>query len=341
MHYRRIDITLPPDDDSDLVEWIGEDVELIDAVTTSALDNRRAVSLLLAGDSIELVLDKLKQRYGDNGKFRAVVLEATAIVPDPDTACADEVDEEGNEAQDEKVRAAGRIARDELLEDLKPGTQINQIYLLTVFLSAVIAAVGLIRDSPAVVIGAMVIAPLLLPNMSLALATTLGDLKLVWRSLWANGVGLSLALSFAIMVGLITDFDPEVREIAGRSVVGYSDVALALAAGVAGAIAVTSGVSANLIGVMVAVALLPPLVALGLLIGAGHFDLAAGAALLVGINIAAVNLAAVGTFWLRGIRPVGWSEAEKSRRATLIAVSMWGFVLAIALVLIWFANPEK
>lgn len=338
MHYRRIDITLPPDDDFDLVGWISEDITVIDAVTTSALEKRRAVSLLVPGDTVEVVLDRIKERYSDVDQFRATVLEATAIVPDPDADCKDDVDSDGDEADREKTRSAGRIACDELLEDLKPGAKVSRIYLLTVFLSSVIAAVGLIRDSPAVVIGAMVIAPLLTPNMALALGTLLGDLKFVWRSLQTNAIGLSFALVFAMLIGYLVEFDPSVKEIASRSEVGYSDVALALAAGVAGAIAVTTGVSANLIGVMVAVALLPPLVSLGLLLGAGHWMPAQGAALLVGINIAAVNLAAVGTFWARGIRPRRWYEEEDARRATLIAVLLWTIVLGIALILIWFAD---
>ena len=70
-------------------------------------------------------------------------------------------------------------------------------------------------------------------------------------------------------IGLLLPFDPQNEEIASRCVVAVGDVVLALVAGVAGAISFTTGMATGLIGVMVAVALMPPLVVAGLLLGAG------------------------------------------------------------------------
>jgi uncharacterized membrane protein len=84
-----------------------------------------------------------------------------------------------------------------------------------------------------------------------------------------------------------------------------------------------------LVGVMVAVALLPPLVAAGLLAGAGLWGPAGGALTLLIINITCINLAAVATFLVQKVRPRTWWEEERARKATRIAVATWVIMLAV------------
>ena len=212
------------------------------------------------------------------------------------------------------------------------------IYLITVALATVVAAIGLIRSDVAVVIGAMVIAPLLGPNIGLSFGATLGDLALIRRSLLALGLGIVVALALAAGIGFALHVDPSLPGMAARTQVGLGDVALALVAGVAGALAFTTGVSAALIGVMVAVALLPPLVTLGLLLGGGHPLAAAGAGILVLVNIAAINLASVVTFVAQGIRPRSWWEADRAKRARRIAIALWGGLLVLLAAGIFLAG---
>ena len=104
-------------------------------------------------------------------------------------------------------------------------------------------------------------APLLGPNMAIALGIVLGDLVLVRRALLTASAGFVLTLVLAIGLGLMLGVDPTTPELASRTRVGYWDLALALAAGSAGALAFTTGAPTYLTGVMVAVALLPPTVA--------------------------------------------------------------------------------
>jgi uncharacterized hydrophobic protein (TIGR00341 family) len=338
MAYRRIDITLPRDDETSF-EDLFADLKVIDIRSWRAGESgRRSIELLTREDAIEPVLEKLANHFGESSDYRAEVIELSAVLPRPD-----EVEEEPANGQDDDEahqHARNRISRDELLEDLLPGTHITRVYLLMVFLSSVIAAIGLVRNNTAVVIGAMVIAPLLLPNMSLSLGTTLGDLRMILRSLAANAAGVAVCLAFSATAGYLVEFDPSVQEIKLRTEIGYSDIALALAAGTAGALAVTSGVSANLIGVMVAVALLPPMVAFGLLMGGGRWELAANAGLLVAVNIACLNLAGVGTFLIRGVRPGKFYQQEHARKAIGVAIAVWVLAVAAALVAIWFAQQR-
>jgi uncharacterized hydrophobic protein (TIGR00341 family) len=203
-----------------------------------------------------------------------------------------------------------------------------------VLLSAIVAAVGLLQDNVAIVIGAMVIAPLLGPNVALSLATTLGDFDLGFNALKTGSFGVVMALVLSIIIGYFFSVDPGIPQIASRINVGLSDIILALASGIAGVLAFTSGASISLIGVMVAVALMPPLITLGLLVGSGNMPEAVGALLLLVTNIICVNLAGVMTFLAQGIRPRKWWEASKAKKAARVAITLWSVLLAILVAVI-------
>jgi uncharacterized membrane protein len=131
--------------------------------------------------------------------------------------------------------------------------------------------------------------------------------------------------------------NPASPEVATRTGVGLGDIAVALASGCAGTLAFTTGVSTTLIGVMVAVALLPPLVTFGLLLGGGHLAPAMGALSLFLMNLICVNLAGVTTFLLQGIRPATWWEKNRAANASRIAVGLWVALLAAlgGMILLW------
>ena len=242
-------------------------------------------------------------------------------------------EEEGEEEEEKEERVPKRLSREELYQDLSEAGRLSPVYLVTTGLATVVAAAGLIRGDVAVIIGAMVIAPLLGPNVALALGSTLGDPELVRRALRAILWGLAVAFGLSLLMGLVFPVDPAVPELARRTRVGLSDLALALAAGSAGSLAYTTGLPTAVIGVMVAVALLPPLVVTGLMVGAGEMGMALGAAMLVVTNVTAVNLAGVATFLAQKIRPRSWWEAERARKATRMALVIWLGMLAL-LVLI-------
>ena len=237
-------------------------------------------------------------------------------------------------AQTPPDNAPGRISREELYAQVMDTTRLSWVYVAMVVLSAIVAAIGILHDSVAVVIGAMVIAPLLGPNVALSLATTLADAPLARTALRAGALGITVAFGLSVVIGLLVTVNPAAHEIASRTTVGMADVAVALAAGSAGALAFTTGVPSTLVGVMVAVALLPPLVTFGLLVGAGFDRPAFGALLLVVMNLVGVNLAGVATFVAQGIRPASWWEADRARRATLIALGVWLALLVVLVVVI-------
>ncbi|MGD8320441.1 MAG: TIGR00341 family protein [Gemmatimonadota bacterium] len=318
-------------DERPAVDRILDDVEAVDVWFRELVDDRLLVSVLLPSERTEALSDAFRDTFAGRDDFRLVLLAVEATVP--------RLEETETPGPPDSASAAdttpGRLSREELQADVEEGAHITRVYVLTVILSSVLAAVGLIRDDVAVLVGAMVVAPLLGPNMALAFATTLGDLDLVVRSLKTTLLGVGLALAFSLLVGMVLPVDPTVAAIARRTHVGVADVAVALAAGSAGALTFTTGLPSALVGVMVAVALLPPLVSSGLLLGSGHAALGFGSLVLVATNVVCLNLAGVVTFMAQAIRPRTWWEEERAKRAKRVALALWAVLLAALLLIIY------
>ncbi|WP_412507022.1 TIGR00341 family protein [Roseovarius sp. SYSU LYC5161] len=212
-------------------------------------------------------------------------------------------------------------------------------YAVFVTLSTVVAAFGMIADNVAVVVGAMVIAPLLGPNLALAVGVALGDGRLMGRAILSSLTGLGLALGLGVVIAQLWPVDATSAELRARAEVGFDGMAIALASGAAAALSLVTGMSSALVGVMVAVALLPPTTAIGLFLGAGHARMALDAALLLAVNVVCVTLAAQVIMVLRGITPRTWFEKRSARRASLINGVIWlGLLVALA-ALLWLRTP--
>jgi uncharacterized hydrophobic protein (TIGR00341 family) len=287
--------------------------------------------LVLPAERVEKLVDRLRPVLSPEHGARLLVMPVEAVAVGPE---AEEQEAAHEEAPRSEPGPGSRVSREEIYADVKEFTQITPSYLLTVVLSSVVAVIGLANNQTAVVIGAMVIAPLLGPNMALSLATTLADWKLAIRALKTNGVGVLLAALVALVVGMLWRLDPASAEVAARTHIGLGDLVVALASGAAAALAVTSGLSTSLIGVMVAVALLPPLVVSVGLAAGGHLEEALRALLLLAANVICVNLAGVATFYWRGLRPRSWWKAEVAGRATRRAMALWALLLVAVVAII-------
>jgi len=323
-----IEIVLPRKEGEE-VRALLKDRRMLEHRQVQLGDEEILVRLLLDAEESEGVLDLLEQRYSAGSGNRVVMLPVEATLP---RAAPEQVATPEQPLADQpppkEEKKPERIGREELYEDIKDAARFTQVYLAMAALSTVVATVGLGANSAAIIIGAMVVAPLLGPNMALALGTALGDFSLVKRALRTGLAGIATALALSAAIGAVVSVDPTLTEVASRTRVSPGDLAVALASGCAGALAFTTGVSATLIGVMVAVALLPPLVACGLLLGGGHPALALGAMLLFLMNLICINLAGVTTFMVQGIRPATWFEKGRATKATRIAIGMWVALLA-------------
>ncbi len=324
---------LPPKNTEDL-EQLFDDDNVVDYWIEQTDSGQKSITLLADVELTEKILNDLDSKFSESDDFRIVLLPVAATIPKHEVEDVEKEDE-GGEAKKDDDRVK-RISREELYEDIKEVVDISWVYLVLIALSCIVAANGLIRNSPAMVIGAMVIAPILGPNVGLALATTLGDKALLKRSLKSIAYGFSLGMVLSIAMGFLFALDPEVYEIESRTVVSFADIALGLAAGVAGCLSFTRGISAAVIGVMVAVALLPPMVATGLLLGSGMYELAFGAGLLTLTYIICVNLAGVLTFLVQGIRPNDFSEQKDGEEFSRYAIIIWvSLLVMLAGIIYW------
>ena len=301
-------------------------------------DTALCFRIVLDVEESEDVMDKLENLFAWSEKYRLVVYDAQATVPRLSEP-AKEKKPEGEEGEEGNGNGNGtkrrnRISREELYADVLDTSVLGRNFMMLVLLSSIIAVIGLVRDNVAIIIGAMVLAPLLGPNVGLSLATTLGDKELASASSRTLAVGIAITLAVSVLFGMVFGLPDHSAQLAERSVIAYSDVILAIVSGVAGIISFTMGVPTSLVGVMVALALLPPLTACGIFLGAADFARAGGAGLLFLANVICLNLAGVLTFLVQGIQPLTWWEQKRAKAATLRGVLIWtGLLLALLGVL--------
>ncbi len=309
---------------ADTLRGIAEQYQITDIWTGHTdEDGRCSTRFLVSPDKQQTVIDALQVVLNAADNSRLLVLPVEASLPR----------EEENNTEDDKQKGITR-SREELYQKVEAGAMLNSNFIYMVMMSTVVAAIGLLADNVAVVIGAMVIAPLLGPNMALAFAATLGDGRLLWTAFKANITGISLALLLSILIGYFWQVNIASEELMSRTIVGIDSIVLALVSGAAAALALTAGSSSSLVGVMVAVALLPPTATVGLMIGTARFDAAMTAALLLTVNIVCVNLAANIVFLLKGIKPRTWFEKQKARQSIIIFVLFWLAILSFLIFVI-------
>ncbi len=289
-------------------------------------EDRRIISVFLRDDTGQKLVDALQQGLEKESGWRLTVSVIEATSPRLDK-------------NDEAERENGlKALREELLEDIEQGARIHRDFLIMVFLSTVVAAIGLNSDGVAAVIGAMVIAPLLGPILGFSMGAALGDFGLIRRSSVTLAGGLALALVVSFGLSFMLPINLESRELLSRAEVRLDGLALALAAGGAAALSVARGQGTALVGVMVAAALLPPGAAVGLFAGAGEGALALRAGLLLALNVAALVFAALLVFRLKDIKPRTWIEQQNAKRAIWINASASVLFLAIVVALIIYLD---
>ena len=287
-------------------------------------DGRIALRMLVDDGIRQKVIDAFQNVLATSETARIIILPVEASLPRLDS----EKDAESKQSDN------GSQTREEIYNKIERDARLDSNFLLMVFLSTVVACIGLIENNVAVVVGAMVIAPLLGPNISLAFATSMGDGELMWKSLKTNLAGLGLAMLMAVVIGLVWPDYINSHELMMRTDVGLDGVLLALASGAAAVLSLTTALSSALVGVMVAVAILPPTATMGMMLGSGQTDLALGAGLLLAVNVVSINLSAKLMFLLKGVKPRTWLEKRKARQSVTVYIFIWLVTLAILLTAI-------
>ncbi len=307
---------------ADTVSAIGDKYQCRDFRLGEPDENgMQPMRILVGDDKAQAVLDNLQHLIAAQPHARIIMLPVEVCLPEPPQ-------------QERTLEDSATVVREQLYASIARNAQLDANFLILVLLSTVVAAIGLVENSVAVVIGAMVLAPLLGPNLALGLGTVLGDLRLIRKSLLTMLAGIGLAVALSALLAVAWPFEDTSPELLARSRVNIASVALALASGAAAALSVTTGLPSVLVGVMVAVALLPPAATLGIMLGHGHPGLAMAAGLLLAVNVVCVNLACKVVFLAKGIGPRAWGDKADARRRTLLSILFWIISLALLMLAI-------
>jgi len=231
-----------------------------------------------------------------------------------------------------------RISREELYaraEDLAPA---NSTFFAFLVLSTVIATTGLLLNSSATIIGAMVVAPLMGPAISASVGTILDDQRMTRRGVVLQVTGLLAAIATGALMGWILQFTvlipPDldilsIEQVVERTNPNFLSLFLALGSGLAGALSIMRGAGSALVGVAIAVALIPPAATAGLGIAFGLLGAAIGAGVLVLVNLLAINLSALILFYLAGFRPLDADQFEGVRRSVFSRIAVIAVGIAV------------
>ncbi len=320
-----------------------EEVHYIVTEESSGRDIAAIVSFPLPPEAVEPILDALGDAGIDKEQY-TVVTEANTVI----SRRFKELQEHWAEDTDETAK----IAQEELrarADDLLP-TPVT--YAVMTAVSAIVATAGVMMDSAAVVVGSMVIAPLVGPALAASVGTVIDDRALSRTGVKWQVLGVILAVAsataFALLIRTVHLVPPgidllELAQIQERLTPDFLALAIALGAGVAGAFSLATGVSAALVGVMIAVALIPPAAVIGIGLAWGMPTVVLGSSVLLALNVLAINLAALGVLWYLGYRPSAWfrlgeAKAQIVRRVGVLVVAI--VAISAFLGVVTFASYE-
>lgn len=224
----------------------------------------------------------------------------------------------------------------ELFVSLKDSARFSYIFLTLMILSTLLATTGLFANSAPVIIGAMILAPLMAPIISLSMGVIRADKYLLKHSSKTLLIGIFMGLTFSCIYTLFIPLDQITSEMQGRLNPNMLDLLVAVFSGIAGAYAnAKEEVAKSLAGVAIAVALVPPLSVTGIGIGLANYDVIYGSFLLFVTNLVGITLSAALTFMVLGYAPI------KRAKKGLIYTSVLMVIIAIPLMFSFIQMVQK
>ncbi|RMG80037.1 MAG: TIGR00341 family protein, partial [Chloroflexi bacterium] len=223
------------------------------------------------------------------------------------------------------------IEQNELVWQSRKMATSNIDYVMLIVIAAVLATLGLLLNSAAVIIGAMLVAPLMQPLEAFSVGLLSGQPLLIRRSITTLFEGVVLALFIAILTGLLLPVDTPTSEMLARGNPSLVDAAVALASGIVAAYATArKDIPAALAGVAIAAALMPPVCTIGLGIAFRNPSLAGGAGLLFFTNIVFIIAASCGVYFWLGMRPRNFRTEDAT--ISLRNLAIWWGLIAVAII---------
>ena len=278
----------------------------------------------LTQEDADNVIDKLKARFDfDSNKKRSLMIYT------PDIALTDEDDKQKNGEQ--------KPIRETIIAYAKENSHLTSQIIVMAFAAAIIATLGLILDNTAVIVGSMIIAPVFGPIATMAIGIVLGDLKLLLKGFLVEATVMLIAVLVGAVFGFIVPNVGINRALEIRMLPTIADLLVAIAAGGAGAYSLmTDTKSQQLVGVVIAAALIPVMATIGIGFSIQNIELITGATLLLLSNFFALLLIIVLVFYIKGLKPQWWyaSEAKKviKRSLLILAISIIVLILPVSTI---------
>jgi len=229
------------------------------------------------------------------------------------------------EREDLSEGLSSRISIAEIEVNIKEAAELHTNYYVFIIVAALIAGAGLILNSTAIIIGAMIISPLMGPILGVSYGVIIKNYQLVKKGFIGQFSGILLAIGIgavlAILALFVYDSPPLTNEMLSRSFPTIFDIIVSISAGIAVGFAITSKIQSSLVGVAIALSLMPPAVNIGVTLIYGNSFLSFGSFILLMCNILAINLSAIFIFKLKKIKvlkkkSVFWKgPQEKSRKS--------------------------
>lgn len=335
---RLVQISVHDDEREEVVDVLRE-YELGYSVTAGAGEqtDRSLVSFLVPADAVEHVLVDLREGGVDESQF-TVSLNA-------EFATFDGIDSVQNYWQNTPTRIAPQSLRSKA-KSMRPNTR---AYLWMMLLSTVVATSGLLLDSPAVVVGSMIIAPVVGPMLTASIGAVRDDQDMLVTSLHMQGFGLAAAIFGSVVFSYLLQWIgavPPTLDVASIELIGVRlapsilSVVVGLAAGAAGAFGLATKGQVSLVGVMIAAALIPTVGVIGIGVAWGNAVVAIGALVLLVLSVFSVNFGAFVSLVYLGYRPdqvdQGILDFASAREASVVLVTLGLALLVTSAVVMGF-----
>ena len=295
--------------------------------------------LIASADITDLLVVGLRRGTGlRNWLFGSVANGLISDAPGPVLVVARHVAAEGFQGRFDRVRgwiqpSLTEVEQETLRWNARRQATITIDYVTLLGVSAILATLGLIQDSVAVIIGAMLVAPLLGPLSAMSIGLVTARTSLLRRGAITLGLGTLAAMVLSFLVGWVLPLAEPTPQMLLRGQPSLLDVGVAVASGLVGAFATArKDIPAALAGVAIAAALVPPLSTVGLGVAFGDASLAGGALLLFLVNIASVVATGAAAFWWFGLRPVEQDHATTRQLTSAVVAAGLFFAVVTATV---------
>jgi len=313
---KQIQVTVPTEEGTDIIKSLDEVVSpsqlsLIHGVETSV------ILITVSPTRTGFVLDHLANLGIGRVKGRISITNVVATIPRTRPRKQD--------------KFLYRISIEEMEQSVASLTSMDRYFFVWIFLSSILAAIGLINDDNVTLIASMIISPMMGPIIGIAFGAVTNNEKILKEGLFAESLGVLMTIFIGFIVGLLYRLsqDEPSSFIIQRGEPNVVNLLIAIVSGIAAGMVFVSGTSLALVGVAAAAALLPVSVNLGIAIGLFEWQIVLGSLVLFVTNVASVHLGCMLVFRIMRVEPPQEVKKIKAKRSLRNQIIGWTIILLV------------